>query len=304
VAATYRLKTEGDYALTLTCTKEPCEPAEPTLWSPTLRPIPAAEAQDLVEAASAVTYTSTDTRPRVLGVPWAWIQENCNRRAAYVNFSMAQGAAELLVPSPIPAAMLTKAVSAPAFDSAQIFLAGPLNIAEQYVLPDGTTDPAWSTLAAWDHHIAAVINVDGTLMVVDPSLRKAPVPVAEWIASYTPAGLDCPHLDDDSYAETQTYYAARWQFTPSAPTHACGYVFRPPFGLRTDETLTTDEVSSDIEDGRQLLGSNIDALRTEINQLTRRNFTVEEMPLVTARVTPLTDAEMCRRMNNGFKWCR
>jgi hypothetical protein len=304
VATTYRLKTAGAYALILTCTKGPCEPAEPTVWSPTLRPIAAAAATALVETASAVTYASLDTTPRQLGVPWAWIQENCNRRAAFVNFSLAQGAAPVQVPSPIPAAMVKKAVTAPAFDSAQIFLAGPLNVAEQYVLPDGTTKASWSTLAAWDHHIAAVINVDGTLMVVDPSLRKTPVPVAEWIASYVPADVQCPHLDDDSFTETKTYYAMRWQFNPSEPAHACGYVFRRPYGLTPDETLTTDGVRTDLEDGRQLLSANFEALRGSMNELSGRNLGDDEVPRITARLAPLTDAEMCRRMDYAFKWCQ
>ncbi|MBI5479595.1 MAG: hypothetical protein HY906_12095 [Deltaproteobacteria bacterium] len=304
VAATYRLKTAGAYALTLTCMSGPCEPAEPTLWSPTLRPVTAAKALALVEAASAITYTSLDPTPRELGVAWAWIQENCNRRAAFVNFSLAQGASQVLLPSPIPAAMLTKTVSAPAFDSAQIYLAGPLNVAEQFVLPDGTTDASWSTLAAWDHHIAVVVNVDGTLMVVDPSLRKAPVPIAEWIASYVPAGVECPHLDDESFLDTKTYYAMRWQFTPSAPAHACGYVFRQPFGLTPDDTLTTDAVKTDLEGGRQLLGANFEALQGSVNQLTGRNLGGDEVPGITARLSPLTDAEMCRRMDYAFKWCQ
>jgi hypothetical protein len=265
-----------------------------------LRPISAAQAKVLGAAAHDVKFVRPGgTAP--LGVAWAWIQENCNRRADLVNFALAQGSAAVL-PDPTPASLITSTLKAPKFDSALIYLTGPLNVSQQFVMPDGKALPKTS-LATWDHHIAAVVNVDGTTMVLDPSLKSEPVAIDAWIHAYVPSDLACPRLDDATWGNTDRYYMARWQFAVDKPAHACGYKFEKAYNFEATEKVTAAGVKKELDDARELLGAGVDDLQTTLQDGTKHPVDVAVLPRVTSVLTPLTDQQTCKQMNYAFKWC-
>lgn len=258
------------------------------------------QARKLATAASQVKLAGGSSK--TVGVPWAWIQENCNRRASMVNFALSEGDAPSVLPNPIPSAKLAALATKPAFDSAQIVVTGPLNVKEQFVVP-GAGAIAKTTLAAWDHHIAAVVNVSGTLMVIDPSLKAEPLEIKAWIASYLPATLDCQLVDDAAYHEIHHYYLTRFQFPGEKPSRPCGYAFNRQYGVRSADKVTAETIRAELEGAAELLHANFQYLRSTMMELTGDNIADDVVPKVGAVVTPLTDAQMCKEMNYAFKWC-
>ena len=273
----------------------------PGLWSPALRPVTAAEAEALAQTARETLFVNASGA--TVGVPWTWIQENCNRRAAMIEHSVRAGRVKGPLANPVPLAVAQQIVSRPAVDTAQIHLTGPLSGSEQFVLADGTTDSDWSTLTNWDHHIAVVINVEGTLQVLDLSLSPKPLAIDKWVRSYVPAAVDCPKLDEQTYAETNDYYIARSMFSPDKPTHACGYVFRQAFGVRPDEAVTADAAQSDLQGSESLLDSDLRSLVGVLSDFSHRNLSAADAAGATAIVAPLSEGDFCARMNYSLRWC-
>lgn len=271
-------------------------------YKPHLQPVTADQAKQLVAAASQVTYAQTDAGTKPIGVAWAWIQENCNRRADMVDFAFSQGMTPALLPNPIPSALLTTAANKPAFQTARIYLTGPLNVQETYVVP-GLGDVGKPSVASWDHHIAAVINVGGTLQVVDPSLTSAPLAIKDWIAAYIPAGMTCPQVTEKTYTTIDMYYIGRWQFAETKPKQACGYKLGPAYGLNAKEAATNAVVSEELEGARQLLEAGFTSLRTTLNDATHKNIADDVLPRVTSRIKPVTDADACKTADYAYKWC-
>jgi len=301
IATTYRMKTGGAYTLILICLDGVCEKEEPKPWIPELRSISSEDAYILADSAWKVQFVEPDGYHQ-RRVAWAWIQENCNRRASMVNFALSQGKIPSILPLPISEQLAQNIVQNPSYDSAQIFLTGPLHIQQQYVLSDGTkTD--FQSPTSWDHHIAAVINIEGTLMVIDPSLKREPVTIDEWIHSYIVSGLECPLVNEDLYREINSYYLLRSQFNREKPGIRCAHTFMKPFSLRPDEELTSQEVIDELEGARSLLYSNSEYLRTTLHELTGRNITTEELGLVTSNLIPMDDPEYCAAVNYSPRWC-
>lgn len=304
VATSYKYQGKGSYSLVLTCLQGSCEGTSPSgLWRPTLRSVSMAQAKELVDIASNVQLVEPNTT-QAIGVPWAAVEENCNRRADMVNFALSRGTASSTLPHPVPASLASDMLSKPAFDSATIYLTGPLNYRMRYVLPDASAS-AWETGLSWDHHVAAVIDVAGTLMVIDPPLSREPIPVDKWLATYLPSGMVCPEIDKAAFGQTSFYYVGRWQFDhPPKPAHLCGYRFSPAFNFAEDVAPTASMLKEELEDAAELLSSQFNGLVGKVNAATQRNFPPSDLPKVMVELQALSEADYCREMNYAFRWCK
>ena len=268
---------------------------------PVLEAMSLEDAQSLAKAAHAVRFVAPDSTDE-LGVGWAWIAENCNRRADLVNFALSQGTSDSVVPAAPSSALLSQIISAPAFQSARILLTGPLNLKEQYKLPSGKKS-GWTGPVSWDHHIATIVNVEGTLMVIDPSLTGEPLAIPDWIQAYVPAGTECGQLDESTWGKTDTYYLARWQFSATKPDVACGYKFEGAYGVALGKKLTKSYLKEELSGARELLAADLGALDTTVSDTFHTSLTDAELPDVSLNLKPITDAEACKLVHYGFKWC-
>lgn len=186
-------------------------------------------------------------------VVWSLINLQCSDRALAINWALALADLAALEGSPPPLrhaevdAAMRERLLRPSVDSARIFVQAPLVTVQTVVDPEGSSvlEPE---AHYWPYHVGAVLNVEGTLSVLDLSLGDRPVPIPEWLAAFTDAE-ECELWDEDDTGDTWRYWLQAAGggpgFNPNepAPNPPCVYHLVPLFQNRWDtEPLTVIEL--------------------------------------------------------------
>ncbi|NBW81176.1 hypothetical protein EBR21_05425 [bacterium] len=194
-------------------------------------------------------------------IPWGSISENCNLRAATVDYLIAR-------------------------------------LAEK-------TD-----IAAWDKHIASVVNLDGELVVLDLSVsQRKPIAVKDWIRSVAHKDADCPEVKRDEFSKRNSYWLMRWQFDSDFPAkkQLCGFTFNGSFAVAPDSSSKQEDLTRAFDGIRGLLKTNYASIPGQAFI----NITPAELAysgvIITCRFEEgrnFGEEALCKAMNHGFRFCK
>lgn len=211
---------------------------------PTMRPITRAQARALLAYARRLRLASAGGGGDV-GMAWSLINLQCTDRATAINYALAAADPTNLAgePPPLRASEQTEARwqalgRAPAFDSARIWVHGPLVATQTVVRAGGATLAPMEQY--WPYHVAAVANVDGAIEVLDLSVGDEPIPLGTWLAGFVAPGTRCALSDEDDALETWVYWMQASGSVPGylpgrpVPDPACTYHYTPLFQNRWD----------------------------------------------------------------------
>ena len=265
------------------------EAASLTDQPPALRPLSRAEA---VAVAARVRELRVGDDEVPAPVAWAWARLSCELRSAAVEWSLARGPFTPQEPdgpapalAPLTSAELTDSAlmslsATRAYDAATVWVAGPLRARQTFVLPDGgsVTVPG-DDVVSWPVHIGTVIDVEGSLEVLDLAAGDEPVPLDTWLSQFAPPGTSCPPVSLRDFGAIRAYW---WQRmvdgveAPPPPPHACGTVFSSAF--RGDARW--------LRDVPHLLPADSYGLRADLAR-GGAQISDEEVPRVLSRFEPL-----------------
>jgi hypothetical protein len=255
--------------------------------APVLRPV---SRELAVRLAQRLRTLRTGNDPRPLGVAWAWAQLSCELRSAALEWSLARGpfapdartdaSAPPLIPlttAEVTMEALAALEKSRAYDAATIWVSGPLATRQTFVLPDGRTAvaPAPFDRIRWPVHIAAIVNVEGNLEVLDLSTGDAPMPIAQWTAQFTAPAIECPPVSLKEFRKIRSYWGALLQDRPppAAPPRPCGWVYSSAFAA---DARWLREVPT-------MLPADTYLLERDLAPWTGGAFPFEEIPRVLAR---------------------
>lgn len=264
---------------------------------PTLRPIPAATATELLAYVRQLRAVADGGPP----TPNAWAMVNwcCEDRAMALEVAIAAAETPLddrppdMVDTEMTVERITALAAAPAYDAASLVLAGPLVAYQQLVLPDGTAPPGPPEEHLWGYHAAVVINVDGELRVADLSVGDTPVPIDTWLANFVQPPVACEHMDEPAYREVWAYWNAAlagWELPPAPPV-LCGYQITPLFTLRWDQTI--EERAAVIAQVPATLVTQFGAFNSLLDMSHGIVLPPEQIPLVTSTYEARSIASFC-----------
>jgi hypothetical protein len=211
---------------------------------PEMRPITRDEARALAAYARQLEVRSLGA---VADEPMAWslINLQCSDRALAINWALAAADPARLdePPPPLRADDITDDSiaalhDAPAFDSARIFVNAPLVTTQRILDPSGTEvalEPAY-----WPYHVGTVVNVEGTIEVIDLSVGDEPMSVDAWLASFVSPEATCELRDEVDALNQWVYWmqasggAPGYDPADAPPTPECVYYYVPLFQHRWD----------------------------------------------------------------------
>ncbi len=200
------------------------KPAPSLVDKPRLRPISKAKAKRL--AASVTNFKVTLDDGQTMPMPWAnLVGETCGSRDVLTQYFLATGGKGKALPSKISNARLRALEKNSAVDTVGITLTGPIETTQGYRLPNGRRLKANERLDWFCHH-ATVVNVAGTLKVIDPSLTPRPLAIRSWARKLLGKGAPVRHLKPKDFN-----LAYRWNLGDGfkQPKYLAGYQFTTTF---------------------------------------------------------------------------
>ncbi len=183
-------------------------------------------------------------------VAWSMVNTACQERALAIQFAAANASSPLdsepviMRETEITGEHVSAMVDHPGIDSASINITGPLISEQTVILPDGTMAPGNPSPIAWPYHHAAVMNVDGELMVIDLSTGDEPLSIDEWAHSFVDDCVECFHMDEEEYQKVWSYWLSVMSpyELPERPSRICGYTITPVFRFRSDQDPQLDQL--------------------------------------------------------------
>jgi hypothetical protein len=267
--------------------------AEP-LPLPTLRPISSTEA---VELARYVRSAKTeDTGRFAYSVAWSMVNQACDSRAELVNWtiatspeSLAGAVGPVVSPADLTQEKIGAVVASPTRDAAIIHIAGPL-IAEQTLIdPDGKELVGNPQVVTWYDHMGAVVNVEGTMKVMDLSIGDTPIDIDSWLHSFISPQQPCFLMEDAEFKAVLAY----WLFVTSSldlgmprPPRVCGYQIYPLLQVQGNRAPAS------LEDLPSTLGGQNSAFQTVLTMKYGLTTTLERIPAFLSRYRAKTESDL------------
>lgn len=238
-----------------------------------------------------------DPRP----VAWAMVNQSCQDRAQALEYAMATAPESpgteppVMRESDITQEYISDLASDPNYDTATINVAGPLATLQTYVLPDGNPVTGTPQKYYWAYHHGVVVNVEGTLKVLDLSAGDEPLEIDEWIHNFLDPSVECHHMNAEDFLDVWVYWNSAFSgFTPepgTRPERLCGYTVTDMFTFREDQTpADLAEMIAFVPGTMQVqLGALASTLETEYDV----TLSEDQLPLVTSTYEPQTEEDVC-----------
>jgi hypothetical protein len=178
-------------------------------------------------------------------IAWAMINASCEERALVLEYAAASSSFPLpeepfvMREQDITAESVQALADNPGIDTATINIAGPLIMEAAFRTPDGWVlngDPA---IFYWAYHKGVVVNVEGTLKVIDLSTGDEPLDIDQWAHCLVDESVVCHHMDEDEFITMKGYWNSMMgaAYLPQdPPERICGYTITPMFTFRWDQT--------------------------------------------------------------------
>ncbi|MCU0598011.1 MAG: protein-glutamine glutaminase family protein, partial [Desulfobacterales bacterium] len=216
--------------------------------TPELAPITLQQARDFMVFAREMQTEAAGSTPQP--VAWSMVNTACQERALAIQYAAANASTPLdsepviMRETEITEQHVSAMVDHPGIDSASINISGPL-ISEQTIIMPDLTMPAGDPIPIhWPDHHAAVVNVDGDLMVIDPSTGDEPLFIDDWAHSFVDDSVECFHMDEEEYQKVWSYWLSVMSpyELPERPARICGYTITPVFRFRSDQDPQFDQL--------------------------------------------------------------
>ena len=176
---------------------------------------------------------------------WAMINASCEERALVLEYAAASSAFPLpqepfvMRAEDITAESVQALADNPGIDMATINIAGPLIMEAVFRDRDGGAIPGDPAIFYWPYHKGVVVNIAGTLKVIDLSTGDAPLDIDQWAGCLVDASVACHHMSEEEFIKVKGYWNSMMGagYEPqAAPKRICGYTITPLFTFRWDQT--------------------------------------------------------------------
>lgn len=270
---------------------------------PELRPISTGQAELLAAYARRLRVETADgvTRP----VSWAMVNVSCQDRSMALQYAIAS-APEVIGTDPpmMRAAELTAEhisilAASPRYDAATLIAAGPLATRQTYVVPYGGPVTGPAAFYYWPNHQAVVINVEGTLKVLDLSTGDTPIEIDEWLHNFIDPSVECFHLDAEDFHKVWVYWNTVFNNFPpepgARPEHLCAYTLAGIFTSRADQAPA--DLAEFIRNVPSEMQVQLDVLYYDLRRVHGITLPEADLPFVTSTYAPGTEADICTLVN-------
>lgn len=207
---------------------------------PPLRPITSTQAQQ-IGAWSRNLKVNTGSGTPWTPVAWSMINMYCDARAWALQWAVADvpapGATFAQIPyDRIKATYLNNMIANPRYDVGTIQITGPLITYRDIKDKNGNLLPGSSDQLYWDNHYGVVLNVNGTLKVLDLSVSDQPVTISQWCANFV-SGVTIYQVNDNEFSDIRSYWQCVFNSLdiPPQPSRLCGYRLAAMFTSRSDD---------------------------------------------------------------------
>ena len=234
----------------------------------------------------------------VLGpMAWSMANQSCQERALALEYALAAAEDPLGTQPPsmdeteLTDERIGQLAASPASDSASINITGPLVAEQTFVMPDGSPVAGTPQRLTWPYHHGVVVNVEGELRVMDLSVGDEPMPIDEWAHSFVDGATPCYLMEETEYQEVWSYWLtvhSSWM-PESRPSRVCGYTITPIFTWRWDQ----DPLAGAIRFTPSTMLTQTEAFKTILQTDYALALPDEQLPFVTSRYAPKTEADLC-----------
>lgn len=218
--------------------------------TPRLSALTQEQARSLAAFARRMMVEDQDTG-ELVSVAWSMVNWCCEERAMALQFALASapesltGEAAVMRGGEVGPEYMEELMDRHRFDFAVINLTGPLAAYQTIVHPDGYPLGGDPQRVFWPVHHGVVLNVEGTLKVIDLSVSDEPLAVSDWVSFFIAQDALCAQLDDTTFQRVYAYWQAvmmGWD-APEGPPVRCGYTITPAFTWRWDQAPLYDVLS-------------------------------------------------------------
>jgi hypothetical protein len=177
-------------------------------------------------------------------IAWAMINASCEERALVLEYAAASSSFPLpeepfvMRAEDITAASVQALADNPGIDMATINIAGPLILEAVFRDPDGSALSGNPFIMYWAYHKGVVVNVEGTLKVIDLSTGDEPLDIDQWAHCLVDESVVCHHMQEDEFIRMKGYWNSMMgaAYEPQdPPERICGYTITPMFTFRWDQ---------------------------------------------------------------------
>lgn len=273
---------------------------------PALEPLTREEAVAAAAAARRLLVVTEDGEEHPMA--WAMVNWCCQERANALMYALATAdrtagaAAPRLDQADLTPDALTALADSAQAKAAAINITGPLATRQTLVLPDGTELPPDDEerygLYGWSYHHGAVVNVEGEPRVIDLSVGDEPLTPEEWARGFVDPSVECTLGAQEEFERAWSYWLTAYEnrVPGPRPERLCVYTISPIFTFRTDQVFEP----SPLMDCPDVLATQTGAFVTVLDA---RGVALpeEELPFVTSRYEPVSEAEQCA--DRQFTYC-
>jgi len=205
-----------------------------------LRPITREKATQISRYVREAKIRSDDGT--LVPIAWSMINQACQDRSLLLQYLIAS------IPDPIPDTEIVldsnqrtekdieQVVSHPSVDVASINITGPLIVFQNLVSTNEIIFPDEPLRVYWPYHHAVVVNIEGTVCVIDLSIQDTPIPIGEWTAKFS-RETTCKEVSEEEYSVIWFYWLSlmsNWNTEETSET-LCGYTITPMLTFRSDQ---------------------------------------------------------------------
>jgi len=220
------------------------------IQTPSLREITSEEAEQLVTYLRHVRIKASPDGEEY-PMAWAMINTCCEERTMVMEYATASSSFPLpdepfvMSSDDITDEAIENLADNPGIDIATINITGPMITDVVFQYPDGSQIPGEPAVIYWPYHRSAVVNVEGTLKVIDLSTSTGLMDIDEWAQNLVYGSVECYHMTEEEYTDLKAY----WNTMMSGPyedlerpERIYGYTITPIFTARWDQAPLADQL--------------------------------------------------------------
>lgn len=268
-----------------------------------LRPITREKATRIANYVRKAKIRSDDGT--LIPIAWSMINQSCQDRSLLLQYLIASTPDPIpeteivLDPNELTESAIRQIVYQPYVDTASLNITGPLIVFQNLISTNDISFPDDPLHVYWPYHHAVVVNVEGSICVIDLSLQDAPIPIGEWTAKLTNETI-CQEVSEEEYWEIWSYWLSlmnNWE-PQEAPETLCGYTITPMLTFRSDQSPQTQGVI----DALSTLIVQTYAFQSLVKDTYGIDIPVEIVPDITSLYTPGTLDDLCSWVS--FLFCQ